>query len=486
MSLSLAEWPDVLHIAILRLLGGAKNVAGYIRPYSELCRVCAGAVTSPCLWHEIDLKCYQENTLAPSSLLSLLRRYGRGVVERLSLYGLPEIDNATVQHVAELLADGPLRSLDLGGCPRLSGAALATLSSIPTLEELSAEGMEGMDDACLAALCAHCPRLTHLDVRYCEWLTDATALARHPGTWISLQLDGCFRLDLDCILETSCDMWHALEQVSLDGENWSSSHFDRLAVRCPRLRSLGVSFASELEPGALAALARLPMLNELTLKKATNLTDAEWAAFFLEHRRSHAGASAGMAAAEGCEDRPDDDTWRKLEFCGCENFADVAVASLAMRAQPALADLDLSWCWHLTDAGLRVLLAATPNIERLKLAGAEALTANGVAPCCRLARLEELDCTQCNSIKDEMLEFLHRLFFAVPGHGGDALPEVAELPQEVAHVAEALWSKRSRRSPRLRIKNYFGEFVENWIQMRPRSEVCLWAEPILGELPAAQ
>jgi len=474
---ALHTWPDGLHCAVLRHLGGPRQVAGYLRPYSELCRACAAAACATPLWRDVDLSGYHLCGLASGVVLALLSRYGRGVVERLSLRGLKEVDDGTVRSIAELLSNGPLRSLDLSGCPGVSGAVLAVLQGIPTLEELGVECV-GLNDEDVAELCKHCPRLTRLDVRHCEALTDASALLGGATVWTSLQLDGCFRLDVGWLLAEPLGTWYSLEVLSLDGEDLKADDFVRLAKACPRLRQLAVSFARELEPSALAALVALSRLECLVLKKATKPCDASWASFFVEQRR--------RANAEECavpvDNRRATGMWTLLNVAESELFADTAACAFAAVPQPALTDVDLSWCWHLTDAGLRTLLSAAPSLQRVKLAGMKSLTGAGLSPCCRLASLEELDCTSCNSIADGVLEFLHRLFLAPPGASGEALPGSIPLPPRVALATAALWSRRRRWAARLQIKNYYGEFLPDWGQLRPPGDVCAEVEALFTDL----
>lgn len=436
------------------------------------------AVLSPQLWRSIDFSsCHQRRGLTNDEIVTIVSRFGSGVAERLNLRGL-EVDDETLIRLAALLAGGPLRSIDLGACSCLSGRAITSLGSISTLEELGIESVAGFEDAHLASLCLSCPRLTRLDARYCEWLTDASALLGPNGSrpWSVLQLDGCFRLDVERLIAGRSGVWQSLRELSVDGEDLPSDQFLAIAECCPSLRHLAVSFARDLESRGLRALSSLPWLEHLALKKGTLPPDASWAALF---SRQHASriAKDPAAARRGA--------WRALSFAECELFADGAAASLAAAAQPLLLELDLSWCWHLTDVGLRLVLGAAPGLQRLRLAGIKGVTGGGLVPCCRMSGLEELDCTSCNSVQDQVLEFLHRLFAAAPGEGRDGLPE--ELPPRVASVARGLWaqrrSKRGRRSPaRLRIKNYYAEYLEDWAQLQPPQDVCAAVEALLSGL----
>mmetsp|Transcript_15145 Transcript_15145/g.43242 ORF Transcript_15145/g.43242 Transcript_15145/m.43242 type:complete len:485 (+) Transcript_15145:62-1516(+) len=462
---SLQTWPDALHLVLLRHLGSAQDVQGYLWPYCTLCRVCQSAVLQPSLWREIDLSESELPNLTTDNILSLVRHGGQQTLERLSLRGLAQLDDDTLVALAELLDGGSLKALDLGGCPGLSGGALLALQSLPALEELGVKYLASLEDAHIQALCLACPRLRRLDVRFCEWLQDVSALLRSPGTWVSLQLDGCFRLDVGLLLAESPGSWRSLEELSLDGEELGAEQLASVATACPRLRYLAVSFARELDAAALGSLSSLSQLEALTLRKAIQPGDADWVAFVLEQRAARARA---RSPAE----------WRELNFSECELFSDGAALALAAVPLPALLDLDLSWCWHLSDAGLSSLLSVAPELRRVKLAGMKALSARGLVPCCRLYQLVELDCTACNSVPDSLLELLHRLFAAPPGTDGEALPP-GPLPPRLGRCAEELWCRRRRGTVRLLVKNYYAEYLQDWVDVRTPRATCCVAESLL-------
>jgi len=468
------NWPDSIHSNVLKYLGSSQYIQGYLWPYCVICRSCESGVSQKALWRVIDLGEAALSDLAAEEILSLLRRRGHGVVETLILRGNAVVDDYLVLSFAAMLSGGPLRFLDLGNCPRVTGEVLRSLAAFPALEELSLECLVGLEDAHLAEICRVCPRLARLDVRYCEQLADASVFLRQTESWAALQLDGCFRLEVAQLLAQPPGTWRRLEELSLDGEDLGSQELARVAEVCPELRSLTVSFARELDPAALAALAGLSQLEALTMRKATLPGDNDWASFFMEQRSARA-ASTTLAT---------DSQWRVLNVSECELFADGAAASLSAVPLPDLRELDLSWCWHLSDMGLSSIIIAAPGLWRIKVAGVKGLTARGLLPCCNLLGLEELDCTSCNSVEDTMLEFLHRLFIAPPGLSRAALPS-GPLPDRVDRVAADLWQKRSRWAPPLQIKNYYAEYVETWTQLRPQLELCTQAELLLQRLEQA-
>lgn len=472
-ALSLAEWPDALHVSVLRHLGGPQELHGYIWPYRFLCRSTCCATTSPALWHDVDLgSTGRQIGVDGPTVLRLLQACKPGVIQRVSLYGLDSVDDAIVTDVASIFAEGGLMALDVGRCNNVSGPALLALASIPTLQEVGFQNIAGLEDKHIKALCQSLPNLTSLDVRHCEGLTDATCLCRRAGSWRSLQFEGCFRLDMGMFMVGPATTWDSLESLSLDGEELTSGEVVFIAGRCPRLRCFTVSFAREVDSNALVALSGLGGLQELTLRKASMPCDNDWAQFFSEQHTARRRAQLSLPQ------------WQLLNVSECDSFADCAAGVLAsVLLQPAnvqLLDLDLSWCWHLTDLGIRGILAAAPRLRRVKLAGVKGLTAGGLIPCCNLPDLEELDCSSCNCVADAFLEFLHRLFAGPAGSDGSALPALEALPPNVAAAAGGLWEKRTQAHPPLMIKNYYAEYLEDWAQLRPSHDACADVEQLLA------
>ncbi|OLP96158.1 hypothetical protein AK812_SmicGene21642 [Symbiodinium microadriaticum] len=89
------------------------------------------------------------------------------------------------------------------------------------------------------------------------------------------RLDGCFRLDVSRMLQADIT-FERLEELSLDGELLEAEALALLPRRCPRLQSLTISFAAELDGQALASLAQLHYLEALALKKAPKPVDDEY------------------------------------------------------------------------------------------------------------------------------------------------------------------------------------------------------------------
>jgi len=273
--------------------------------------------------------------------------------------------------------------------------------------------------------------------------------------------------------------------LSLDGEDLNAEELALLATTFPRLQRLAVSFARELDAGALHELASLKSLDCLTLRKASKPTESDWAAFFLEQRCPSASSSSPspVLLTADCGVLEEKVGWRLLNVAECEQLSDVAAGALASCGQmPRLAELDLSWCWQLTDEGLGTLLDAAPGLRFVKLAGIKSVTGASLVPCCRMPGLLELDCTSCNKMQDLMLEFLHRLFAGPPGSGVvDALPGPLWIVEPlVAEVVTGLWARRSRAQEGLKVKNYYAEYLENWSQLKPAREVCSFVEVLLG------
>lgn len=87
-----------------------------------------------------------------------------------------------------------------------------------------------------------------------------------------------------------------------------------------------------------------------------------------------------------------------------------------------------------------------------------------------------------------MLEFLYRLFHAPPGIISDhAFPLETALPPNAQRVSNTLWRHRSRAADHLRVKNYYNEWLEDWLAnqrllKRQESQVTDEVEAMLARL----
>eukprot|EP00913_Durusdinium_trenchii_P018635 g17512.t1 len=118
------------------------------------------------------------------------------------------------------------------------------------------------------------------------------------------------------------------------------------------------------------------------------------------------------------------------------------------------------------------LLNVSTGLQRLRLAGMKSLSEHGLIPCVRMAQLEELDCTACNSVSDSFLEFLLRLFAGPVGSTGDALPGIAGLPGSVRRASQQLWTRRRPWVPRPEIRNYYAQRLEDCRDVRRHGDVA--------------
>lgn len=291
--------------------------------------------------------------------------------------------------------------------------------------------------------------------------------------------------------------WGALRELSLYGEDppLCTDFVVRLAKRCTRLSRLEVSFAKELLPPALMALVELPLLDSLTLKRASNIPDADWGVFMNMRLRQGSAPWRVLCVAE-CEQMASEGAnalaeggggWDALVAPGrCELTASeqgvaisssrssVALLSPSLRTAPplrALQVLDMSWCWHVSDIGCRRVLRAAPELRTLRLTGLKGLTEVGLAPCALMYQLQTLDLTSCDGASDWMLDFLYQLFNEAPSR---------EWPEGMLLRILELRARRPdwRRRP-LKIRNYYSEDLAEWGRSRSPWDAYKLAEPLL-------
>ena len=78
--------------------------------------------------------------------------------------------------------------------------------------------------------------------------------------------------------------------------------------------------------------------------------------------------------------------------------------SASICSSPHLITLDLSWCWYITDEGLKNIVNQGRNIQKLILIGLNGLTGKPFEDTAeRLPRLHYLDLCNCNLIIDDIV-----------------------------------------------------------------------------------
>lgn len=176
-----------------------------------------------------------------------------------------------------------------------------------------------------------------------------------------------------------------LTTLALDGEQLTDTTACFVGDCFSQLRSFSISFCNNLTDASLNSFCNLKNLHTLMLKKGPNFSDDGFARLF---------GALDPTAGGSC--------LRNLSLVECNDLLDTSVKALA-RHCPALVHLDLSWCCHLTDDCLEVLVARCRHIRSLKLVGLRSAQCTAILGS-SMDHLRHLDLTQCHLVSDSKLQ----------------------------------------------------------------------------------
>jgi hypothetical protein len=256
---------------------------------------------------------------------------------------------ASYTHAARRILAGPLlrcgrlRDLDLNACDALTDEDVAAFAArAPPLASFTVTVCRGQTDAAVLALARASPRLRAADVSGCDRHRHSAALLAAGGA------------DPDAVREAR---W-AAGQRHVPCHALTNSSLLALATFCRGLRSLTVSNAPHVTDTALRALAALPELDDVVLRRLPAITDAGVRALVSGpasltslslFSNTALGDDALRAVATGRASR------RSLAFFGMTFSYAVSDAGFAalVEAVPTLDELQADHCGQVTDAWTR-------------------------------------------------------------------------------------------------------------------------------------
>jgi hypothetical protein len=303
-----AALPDELQLRILRSLPLATLVTCRL-----VCTAWRRVADDGSLWAGVDWRAHALH-LRAHDMVRMAPQLGP-VLRSLHVGGCARAMTDTALR-AVVAASPCLVRVDLSGCRRLPGPALAALvrHSGATLRVLAVTGIPAVNSALVAALAKHAP---HLDT-----------------------------LDVACVRPLAP---HALEAV---------------AAYCTQLRVLRLD-GTGVGDAAMAALAHAGTLNCLSLRGCAALSDSGVVAIAAHHPRLHTLVLSGCrqltdralhAVARGLRGLS------ILELTGCGAVGDGGLARVA-EGCAGLRRLDVEECVHITDHALVTVAARLPRLE---------------------------------------------------------------------------------------------------------------------------
>jgi len=247
-----------------------------------------------------------------------------------------------------------------------------------------------------------------------------------------------------------------LRILTIQGDEEESWH---LLEECPNLTKFTVMCAQKIPSMYFHLIGNLS-LTHLRLSQANHLSGLHWLDMVYKLKGP----------------------FESLDFRECDGFDSRALGHLGRVIIPGstLLYLNLSWCYMLTNEGIRPVLEAAPTLEILKLKGNRNFTQEGLSPIFTIPfkRLQELNVTASDNVPDCYLEFLHLL-----SHQKLNTDDYSDLSEEfIRRIEHTRTVLKEAKAPRLRIKNYYGVDIETFKPLRETNEILKEAEVNLNYL----
>ena len=96
---------------------------------------------------------------------------------------------------------------------------------------------------------------------------------------------------------------------------------------------------------------------------------------------------------------------RSISFIECVGLKDSGVIQLA-KSFPYVEELNLSWCWDITDVGLDAVVTRCQEIHTLRLVGLKEATCQCIITKPLLPKLRVLDLEQIDLVDDDQLKVM--------------------------------------------------------------------------------
>lgn len=303
---------------------------------------------------------------------------GRRKGPKLQALGLAGCENVTDDGI-EILAKNCryLRSLDLGGCPKVRDRSVYAISALTHLEELSLDDCHEVSNEAVQRLLTSVTKLVSLSLKRCGGITEEGLRYMHdmPVVWGERRHYGCAHLEA----------FHVARNDSI-----SDQFILVLATLCPQLRTLDIRECPSLGGDeAMGKIGRLAELSCLKLETLNRVSDQGFRNFFL----------GGLPKK----------SLKSLSLIGCPKVTDVSLRCIAKSARN-LRQLNLHRNVSVTDGGLGYLATGLRHVSVLQATELGMVSNEGVQLIARkCTRLRYLDISHCPRLTWEVLPALRRL-----------------------------------------------------------------------------
>ncbi|OQR87848.1 hypothetical protein ACHHYP_07972 [Achlya hypogyna] len=342
-----------------------------------------------------------------------------GGLEALDVRGIAHLTDAAVLAVAHNCRN--LKALTLTDCGLITDTGVEALAACLDLRELSLSGLGKITDDSLRAVGRAHRRLLRLEVAFCIQLSDfgSFATASCAAGLTALDVAGCRRLQ-DTGLIALCRAFPKLSVLNLafcdkitDVGVWAATHncLDLATLNLTELVHLtdkAFTFDHEGDGRATVAKSMLAQLKSVVLADCKGLTDTGIA--YLHHRARR----LETVDVSGCALVTDQmlkyttvDIFNGTDLGDCIQVLDLSfcmhlsAAGLAcLRRCKRLVALYLTGCVLVTDEPLVELVRACPRLARLGLGYCRELTDAALLAIADGLCLEVLSLTRCGLITD--------------------------------------------------------------------------------------
>ncbi|CAN7991819.1 unnamed protein product [Ixodes hexagonus] len=301
------------------------------------------------------------------------------------------VDNASLKELVTAHSK-TLSRLDISECAQLGFQGILSIcQKVPGLTCLNLNQNTEMGDHCLAAICSNLKVLQELRLSRWGKLTDAAALQLvQLGKLRSLDLSFCSNLSPDALAQALCSgLRRTMRELNLGCCQMNDSLMTALVDSMAHLTTLDVSGTDLTDEGA-RAIHRLKWLRVLNMSSCGKITDG--ALYELVPARGDACSS--LANLTGL---------KELNLADCVQLTDRGILNAITFRE--LQCLNLKRCHHLTDLGLEHIALSNPSLHDLTLHGCTQLTDKSMTLALRqLSRLQSLSLYGCTGLTDKILE----------------------------------------------------------------------------------
>jgi hypothetical protein len=289
------------------------------------------------------------------------------------------VSNSVVRAILQGCAH--LQYIALDRCRRLTDSAFdfsdspfQPLIGCLSLEWISLQGCPQITGELVQSLNKHCRTLTHLNLSQCKQL-------RGSQLYPLLNHHGLKELNLAFIDDISDEIFLPATPSALDSTNNSNTYVGKYSP----LQILNLCRA-KITDSSMQEMARLRDLLEIRLQWCAHITDV-----------------GVVVLVQACH---------KLQVIDLKSCAvtDQAVTAIGTQCFD-LRELDLSWCFLISDIGLRALApqiedGARNNLKKLSLVWCPQITDSSIDVICSIDTLEVVQLAGCSGISAEGIQSL--------------------------------------------------------------------------------